>query len=341
LTDLILSKRLIKLRFQNGLNFESFKRDVFDIDNLTDIYDFVESDLPDFVLFGPYGIDIPLKGNYTRIGYFCENIEPDMTICEWAFGVPREDEVKHPGYKRIQWHGQDPRQLIKQPGYDAEKISASKAKFCNFLYSNKVAYREAFFRQLSKYKRVDAPARSMNNMSSIDNLYSGDKWEIKRQFLSGYKFTIAFENDIYPGYQTEKLYDAMVSDSIPIYCGDPNIGEVFNTKAFINVTDYINKGAIIKWLEKISHKDFIDIRPQYFHDPGHQVKRKLRSIGRNLKMYMQVGNVNFRPLIDCIIELDQDNSKYLEMLSQPWFNNNTIPVNTSSRNRWIEIFNSR
>jgi hypothetical protein len=342
LTDLILSKRLIKLHFQNGLDLESFKREVFDIDNLTDIYDFEESDAPDFVLFGPYGNDIPARGNYTRIGYFCENIEPDMSICEWAFGVPREDEVGHPNYKRIQWHGQDPRQLIKPPDYDPEKILASKTKFCNFLYSNKVAYREAFFSQLSAYKQVDAPGRSMNNMPPIDNLYSGNKWDVKRRFLSNYKFTIAFENDIYPGYQTEKLYDAMLSDSIPVYCGDPNIGEVFNTKAVINFTDYVDNGnTIIKWLEKISHKDFIDIRPQYYHDPVHRVKRKLKSIGRNLKTYLQAGNVNFRPLIDRIIELDRDNSKYLEMLSQPWFNNNAIPANTSSRNRWIEIFNSR
>jgi hypothetical protein len=336
-----LPKQLIKISFRNGLTFEGFKKDVFDIEQLADVYDFEESVTPDFIVFGPYGNDIPDKGNYTRIGYFCENIEPDMSICEWAFGVPREEEVQHPNYKRIQWHGQDPRQLIKQPGYNPERISASKTKFCNYLYSHKVAYRDAFFRQLSAYKQVDAPGRSMNNMASIDKLYSGDKWEVKRKFLSGYKFTIAFENDIYPGYQTEKLYDAMLSDSIPVYCGDPNIGEVFNKKAFINVTDYINNGPIIKWLENVSLKDFIDIRPQYYHNPVHRIKRKLKSIGRNLKTYMQAGTINFQPVIDRIIELDQDNDKYIEMLSEPWFNNNTIPVNTSSRSRWIEIFNSR
>jgi hypothetical protein len=338
----MLSKRLIKLRFQNGLTFQDFKKDVFDIEQLANIYDFEESTNPDFIIFGPYGNDIPVKGNYTRIGYFCENIEPDMSICEWAFGVPREEEVRHPNYKRIQWHGQDPRLLVKPHGYNPKKILTSKTKFCNFLYSHKVAYREAFFRQLSKYKQVDAPGRSMNNMPAIDSLYGGDKWEVKRQFLSGYKFTIAFENDVYPGYQTEKLYDAMLSNSIPIYCGDPNIGEVFNTKAFINITDYIdNRSAIINWLEEITHKDFIDIRPQYYHNPVHRVKRKLKSIGRSLKTFLQVGTINFQPLIDRIIEIDQDNDKYLEMLGQPWFNNNTIPLNTSSGNRWIEIFNSR
>jgi len=41
----------------------------------------------------------------------------------------------------------------------------------------------------------------MNNMPSVDSIYKGDKWEVKHQFLSPYKFTIAFENYVYPGYQ--------------------------------------------------------------------------------------------------------------------------------------------
>ena len=205
------------------------------------MYQFEESAEPDFIIFGPYGNDIPPKGNYTRIGYFCENIKPDLSICEWAFGVPRGEDVKHPNYKRIQWHGVDPHLLIKKPGDDPEKILASKTKFCNFLYGHQVPYREAFFTQLSKYKKVDAPGLSMNNMPGIDMLYKGGKWEAKRQFLSPYKFTIAFENDIFPGYQTEKLYDAMLAGSIPIYCGDPYIGEIFNTKSFINAAEYLPK----------------------------------------------------------------------------------------------------
>src|SRR6185312_6089937 len=97
---------------------------------------------------------------------------------------------------------------------------------------------EAFFKQLSAYKKVDAPGRSMNSMPGID-IGGGNKWTTKRQFLSPYKFTIAFENDIFPGYQTEKLYDAMMADTIPIYCGDPFVGDVFNTKSFLNAADYL------------------------------------------------------------------------------------------------------
>ena len=82
----------------------------------------------------------------------------------------------------------------------------------------------------------------MNNMESIDNKFKGDVWERKKQFLSPYKFTIAFENYVFPGYQTEKVYDAMQTSSVPIYCGDPMIGEIFNTASFLNAPDYV-KGS--------------------------------------------------------------------------------------------------
>jgi hypothetical protein len=332
--------KLVKIKFQNGINGDIAHREI--LNELAGDFIFEESDQPDFILFGPYGNDIPVPGNYTRIGYFCENIKPDLSICEWAFGVPREEVVKSPRYKRIQWHGLDPQVLIKPAGYDAEKILDSKTSFCNFLYSHKVPYREAFFSQLSKYKKVDAPGKSMNNMPGIDTLYKGGKWEVKRAFLSGYKFTIAFENDVYPGYQTEKLYDAMMADSIPVYCGDPFIGDIFNTKSFINVHEYLpqKNGAFLKQLESAGQMDFADIRPMYLKGPGNRIKRKVKSLVRAAKINLQFAKADFSKVIEQIIAMDTQPDLYLKYLEQPWFNNNIIPENSSLKKRWIEIFNS-
>ncbi len=336
-----MPKPTIKIHFQNGLTFSSFNKEVFETEGLTSIYQFEESDEPDFIVFGPYGNEIPPKGDYIRIGYFCENIKPDLSICEWAFGIPYEDAVNNSQYKRIQWHGTAPGILIKPVDYNPEQILAGKKHFCNFLYTNQVPYREEFFKQLSKYKKIDAPGKSMNNMKSIDELYQGNVWERKRQFLSTYKFTIAFENYVYPGYQTEKLYDAMQANSIPIYCGDPFIGRVFNTNSFINTSDYIkpSNSFTVSWLQKNSEPDFEDIRPSFYNKPGHRIKRKLKSVGRDLKMKYQFQKLDFTPLINRIIELDQDDDKYLDMLRQNWFNDNTSPLTLSNRQRWTDIFN--
>ena len=333
-------RKTIKIRYQNGINRQIAEGNI--LNELIPEYDFIESDNPDFVLFGPYGNDIPAPGNYIRIGYYCENFKPNMSICDWAFGIPHEDQVKHPRYKRIQWHGLDPQKLVKPSNPDVEEILAGKKHFCNFLYSNRVPHREEFFRQLSKYKKVDAPGRSMNNMPGIDNLYKGDMWERKKQFLSEYKFTIAFESYVYPGYQTEKLYDAMQVNSLPIYCGDPLVGKIFNTKSFINAPDFIStsNSTLVNWLEKKSHPDFFDMQPHCYIKASHRIKRKLKAIGRRLKMQYQFQKLNFKPLIDRIVELDEDERKYTNVLQQPWFVNNLPPMNVSLNSRWIEIFNS-
>ncbi len=331
-------KKVIKIKFQNGIHAGGARREI--LNELQDEFLFEESDHPDFIIFGPYGIDIPPPGNYTRIGYFCENIYPDLSICDWAFGVIPEDKVNNPAYKRIQWHGLDPEKLVKPVNYNARNILGQKKHFCNFLYSYPVTYREEFFRQLSRYKKVDAPGRSMNNMQNIDKIYKGDVWERKRQFLSDYKFTIAFENYVYPGYQTEKLYDAMQADSLPVYCGDPFIGKIFNTVSFINTPDYVKTSgsAVVNWLEETSQRNFKDILPAFYNTPQHRIRRKLKSIGRQLKMQYQFKKLDFKPLIDRIIELDQDDDKYVDVLQRPWFINNTPPGDASLKDHWIKIF---
>ncbi|HVW96645.1 MAG TPA: glycosyltransferase family 10 [Mucilaginibacter sp.] len=331
-------KRPIKIRFQNGLLFQTAINEI--LGELKREFEFIDSDNPDFIVFGPYGNDIPAKGSYTRIGYYCENIVPDLSICEWAFGIPREEQVSNDRYKRIQWHGLDEQTLVKPAGYDPEAIMSSKTKFCNFLYSHEVPYREAFFKQLSRYKKIDAPGRSMNNMPGMDQQFEGNKWQVKRQYLSEYKFTIAFENDIFPGYQTEKLYDAMQANSIPIYCGDPFIGEIFNTRSFINAWDYLPEqhGKLVSWLTRNGQMDFEDMRPSFLNNPRQRVKRKIKSYLRTWKTQLQFNKMDFSKLIEHIIEVDTNTDLYLQYLREPWFKNNQPPANASTAERWRQIF---
>ena len=339
-----MNKKTIKLKFQNGLSFNDFKSEVFDINKVSEDFELEESAHPDFIIFGPYGNDIPPQGDYTRIGYFCENIIPDLSVCEYAFGIPREEEINRLNYKRIQWHGVDPALFIKEfTNREIDRIINEKTSFCNFLYSNPAPYREKFFKQLSKYKKVDAPGKSMNNMSSIDSLYHGNTWERKRQFISKYKFTIAFENYAYPGYQTEKLYDAMRVNSLPIYCGDIHVNEIFNTKSFLNANEFvkINRNSIINTLEKASQQTFVDFRPQAFRKPQHHLSRKLKYYGRHLKMYLNYNNLDFTPLIDKIIEIDNNQDLYIEYLKEPWLNNNQVSPNSYSKEAWTNIFNGK
>jgi hypothetical protein len=334
-------KKTVKIRVLNGLEFEYAVDAIFKINGLCDDFDFVNDEVaPHIVLFGPYGNNIPARGNYIRVGYYCESISPDLNNCEWAFGVPRDEEINNYRYKRIQWQGTDPQALKKN--IDADEIFKQKNKFCNFLYSNPIPYREEFFRQLSKYKKVDSPGLSMNNALTIDKQYTGDKWEIKRQFLQPYKFTIAFESYCYPGYQTEKLYDAMRINSIPIYCGDPLIGDIFNQDSFINAFDHVktNDGLLKNALEKFGQYNFNDYRPGVYNSLYYKIRRKLKTWAKFQKMRVQLNKLDFSPLIEKIIELDTNPDLYIAMLKQPWLVNNKVPDGMSFKARWVEIFNA-
>jgi hypothetical protein len=303
---------------------------------MTEEFDFVEAPSPDFVIFGPYGNAIPPTGGPVRIGYFCENMFPDMSICDWAFGMPYEEDVGDPRYMRIQWHGFEPSDLIKRRIDSPEQLLENKTRFCNFLYTNRVPYRERFFRELSKYKHIDAPGLSMNNMATIDADFNGDRWPTKRRFLQHYKFTIAFENYSYPGYHTEKILDPMLAGSLPIYFGNPNIDKHFNSRSFVNARKYVRGRCmpLAKLLEHWAQPSFTGTLRRA--DVPGRLLRRMKGDGRTAKMYLQCWN--FDPLIEHIIRMDQDDDLYLSYATEPWFVGNRPPSNEKTLSRWRQIF---
>lgn len=324
----------IYLKFTNGLSFAAGVQDI--LSPLSREYDFVESEDPEFIVFGPYGRAVYPLGSAVRVGYYCENFLPDMTVCDWAFGMPYEEEVRDSRYMRIQWHEVNPEDLIRTDLDAPERLLGRKAKFCNFIYSNTVPYRERFFRELSKYKRIDAPGRSMNNMAGIDANSAGNIWQTKRRFLEPYKFTIAFENHSSSGYNTEKLLDPMLSGSLPIYFGNPRIGEHFNCQSFINGHDHVasKMTPLIGLLESWSKTSYKELRSRA--GLSGRIQRKFRGVSGLVKMRLQAWD--YRELIDHIIRVDKDDDLYLSYAAQPWFKGNVPPSNERTLQRWREIF---
>ena len=48
------------------------------------------------------------------------------------------------------------------------------------------------------------------------------------RLLYPYQYSIVMENGRYPNWITEKLIDCLLSRTIPIYWGAPNVGEYFD-----------------------------------------------------------------------------------------------------------------
>ena len=179
---------------------------------------------PDFVFAGPFGYDF-LKYDCIRIFVTGENVFPDFNLFDYAIGFHKVKNADR--YLRI------PLYVCYSTSYELSKKErkniAIPPKFCNFIYSNFAAKeRIHFFEELNKYQKVDSGGSVKNNI--------GFKVKDKISFLKDYRFTIAFENEKYPGYVTEKLVEAFAANSIPIYYGaDKESLKEFNDKSYIYI----------------------------------------------------------------------------------------------------------
>lgn len=83
-------------------------------------------------------------------------------------------------------------------------------------------------RILSSDLDIDIYGRGFN---IPDERYKG-YLEYKHTGLMPYEYSIAIENSNEKNYITEKFVDCAICNTIPIYCGAPNIAEVYNEKYF-------------------------------------------------------------------------------------------------------------
>jgi alpha(1,3/1,4) fucosyltransferase len=52
-------------------------------------------------------------------------------------------------------------------------------------------------------------------------------------FVAKHRFVISMENTIHPGYVTEKILHGFRNDVVPIYCGAPDVDELFDERTFL------------------------------------------------------------------------------------------------------------
>lgn len=219
-------------------------------------WDLELSDTPDFLFYSCFG-DEHLKYNCTRVFYTPENVRPNFNRCDYAFSFDypvSERNYRLPFYRRLSEY----KQLFRPRNPDY--VLNQQRKFCSFMVSNSNAItRIEFFKKLSSYKNVDSGGRFLNNIG--DPIQTGV--ENKLKWMNNYKFSITFENSSYPGYTTEKLMHALITDTIPIYWGNPLASLDFNPKAFINCHDYSSFDEVIELVKEIDsnetlYKEFLN-----------------------------------------------------------------------------------
>lgn len=81
----------------------------------------------------------------------------------------------------------------------------------------------------------------------------GSRVEDKISFISGYKFNLALENSVMPGYVTEKLLEPLAAATVPIYWGADAAKHDFNPESFVCVNDYATFDSLVAELRRLDN----------------------------------------------------------------------------------------
>ena len=242
-------KRKIYVKYMDF--WPAFKLEKFDVHKiLLEKYEVIESETPDYVIFGQIGggnSGIENRINCVKLFLTIENRDPNFSKTDYAIGLHYIENgdryFRKPTETFELTNIKTVYNVIKE-----ENIDISKKKFCAWVVSNGGGVvRNHFFDELSNYKTVDSGGRFRNNI--------GGRVTNKKKFLSNYKFSICFENSKTAGYISEKLVDSFKAGTIPIYYGDDTVLELLNNRSYIHVKDEDDFKEKIELIKKIDNND--------------------------------------------------------------------------------------
>lgn len=280
--------------------------------DLTDEFTFVFEGEPDILLINCYSQAPVGETSAVKVGYYTENLPPDLVHCDYFFGCEYTPLVGRSRYcKRV--YG--PSSALAIDGCaDPEAALRSKSEFCNFIYSSADAHRERFFRALSRYRPIKAPGAAMNNCADLAPRADNDWHAAKQAYLRKFKFTIAFENSRRAGYVTEKLYDAFAADTVPIYWGDPALDTIVDKNAVIWV-DGDWERDVLPWLHLPERRE--PFRP-LLRTPtlANKIAGRLNDLAWRLRARWPYSK-GFTAAMEEVRALDNDDAAYCRKLAQP------------------------
>lgn len=150
-----------------------------------------------------------------------DNIHPDCTTIHFLMGLAYENDRAKTTLK-----------------YKSKIVP--KSRFCVLIvksvyqpyYKADALVRHAMYTLLNEYKHCDISNYTWCPGDHLSNY----------KCMKDYKFAITMENQFENGYITEKIFNGVLGDTIPIYAGAPDVDKYLNTKRFVNVK--LNKTLI-------------------------------------------------------------------------------------------------
>lgn len=202
--------------------------------------------------------------NCIKVYFTGENDIPDFNECDYAMSFhpisfgPRH--LRFPLYMLYEYG-----QALNPPSLsDGEALGRG---FCSMVlrnYGDCDPMRLKIIDAVEGYRPMAYGGRFRNN--------TGGCVDDKIAFLRNYKFNLALENSMVPGYVTEKIVEALAAPTVPIYWGSDIAKSDFNPEAFINAADYDTTEALVERIRYLDEHDDAYLAmlraPRLKSDPG-------------------------------------------------------------------------
>lgn len=223
------------------------------------VYRLVQSKLPGGVPFGPWVNSFNFQPNpnaKVNIFYTGENERPPVGPWDAYLSFDVDDYEGKNAYLPLWWFTCTDLDGARVAPYLGREVSIAKmlkqrivnyemrSKFCIAFVGKAYPFRLHALKRLSRYQAVDIYGAIARKQISNKFKPSAD-----------YRFVFAFENDLYPGYVTEKVIEAWCTGAIPLYWGHDPLGYI-NPRAIINLNDFS------------SFEDFYDYVLKVDQNPG-------------------------------------------------------------------------
>lgn len=134
-------------------------------------------------------------------------------------------------------------------GFGVREINSERRKIVDFFGKNNNL--DLYGKGWDKEKFADI------SQEAIKQSYRGTiQFDKKNEIVANYKFCFCFENAVFPGYVTEKIFDAMAAGVVPIYLGAPDIEKFVPANCFIDATKFRSLVDLHKYLNSINEEEY-------------------------------------------------------------------------------------
>jgi hypothetical protein len=79
----------------------------------------------------------------------------------------------------------------------------------------------------------------------------------KNAVMRHYKFAIVYENAVFPGYLSEKIFDAFFAGCVPVYLGAPDVTDNIPAETFIDRRNFRNNEELYQFLASMPEKEYL------------------------------------------------------------------------------------